>query len=389
MGQELTSIRFSFFQIVKRIKEMVLESTIICVDNSQFMRNGDFHPTRLQAQQDAVNLITHSKTRSNPENNVALMTLSDLAVLVSLTTDTGKILAKLHQVNHANEMKFISGIKIAHLCLKHRQGKNHKTRIIAFVGSPIEADEKEIVKLAKKLKKEKVNIDIVSFGEDEENTDVLNKFITTINGKEGTGSHLVTIPPGPHLSDALVSSPIVQGEDGMGAAASSGFEFGVNPDDDPELALALRVSMEEQRARQQAEGGAEEVAATPATGGGMEDESSEEALLQRALAMSMDTGEAGGAAPKERDLSSMTEEEQIAYAMQMSMADAEKPDETPKAESMDVDEKDDYSEVMNDPAFLQSVLQNLPGVDPQSEAVRNAMGAMKDEKKDEKKEDKK
>ena len=25
---------------------MVLESTIICVDNSQFMRNGDFLPTR-------------------------------------------------------------------------------------------------------------------------------------------------------------------------------------------------------------------------------------------------------------------------------------------------------------------------------------------------------
>jgi 26S proteasome regulatory subunit N10 len=37
-----------------------------------------------------------------------------------------------------------------------RQGKNHKTRIVAFVGSPIEADEKELVKLAKKLKKEKV-----------------------------------------------------------------------------------------------------------------------------------------------------------------------------------------------------------------------------------------
>merc|ERR1711942_392486 len=97
----------------------------------------------------------------------------------------------------------------------------------------------------------------------------------------------------------------------------------------------------------------------------------------------------GQAAPKERDLSSMTEEEQIAYAMQMSMADAEKPEESSIAESMDVDDKEDYSEVMNDPAFLQSVLQNLPGVDPQSEAVRNAMGAMKDEKKDEKKEDKK
>ena len=30
---------------------MVLESTIICVDNSEFMRNGDFLPTRIQAQQ--------------------------------------------------------------------------------------------------------------------------------------------------------------------------------------------------------------------------------------------------------------------------------------------------------------------------------------------------
>jgi len=353
------------------------------------MRNGDFNPTRLQAQQDAVNLITHSKTRSNPESNVALMTLSDLSVLVTLTSDTGKILAKLNQVTPAADMRFISGIKIAHLCLKHRQGKNHKTRIIAFIGSPIEADEKQIIQLAKKLKKEKVNIDIVSFGEDEVNADLLNKFVTTINGKEGTGSHLVTIPPGPHLSDALASSPIVQGEDG-GGGSGAGFEFGVNPDDDPELALALRVSMEEQRARQQAEGGAEETGAPPAAvGGGAEDESSEEALLQRALAMSMDTGEAGAAAPKERDLGSMTEEEQIAYAMQMSMADSEKPEEASKAESMDVDEQEDYSEVMNDPAFLQSVLQNLPGVDPQSEAVRNAMGAMKDEKKDEKKEDKK
>merc|ERR1712098_585076 len=348
----------------------------------------------LQAQQDAVNLLTHSKTRSNPESNVALMTLSDLSVLATLTTDTGKVLAKLNQVQPNDEMKFISGIKIAHLCLKHRQGKNHKTRIVAFVGSPIESDEKDMIKLAKKLKKEKVNIDIVSFGEDEENTDVLNKFITTINGKEGTGSHLVTIPPGPHLSDALVSSPIVQGEDGSGAGITStgggGFEFGVDPNDDPELALALRVSMEEQRARQQAEGGGETEAAVPATPGQVE-ESSEEALLQRALAMSMDTddstaGVVAPGAPKkaarpERDLAAMTEEEQIAYAMQMSMAENDGGDGGSE-EKMEVDDKDqDYSEVMNDPEFLQSVLQNLPGVDPDSEAVRAAMGAMKEEKK--------
>ena len=69
------------------------------------------------------------------------------------------------------------------------------------------------------------------------------------------------------------------------------------------------------------------------------------------------------------------------FQYQMSMADSDTTP-TPKAESMDVDEKDqDYSEVMNDPAFLQSVLQNLPGVDPQSDAVRSALKNEKDAKK--------
>lgn len=79
-------------------------------------------------------------------------------------------------------------------------------RIVAFVGSPIGMDDKELVKLAKRLKKEKVNVDIVSFGEEAENNELLTTFINTLNGKEGGSSHLVTVPPGPHLSDALISS---------------------------------------------------------------------------------------------------------------------------------------------------------------------------------------
>lgn len=34
------------------------------VDNSEYMRNGDFIPTRLQAQQDAVNLVTQVSNAS-------------------------------------------------------------------------------------------------------------------------------------------------------------------------------------------------------------------------------------------------------------------------------------------------------------------------------------
>ena len=60
------------------------------------------------------------------------------------------------------------------------------------------------------MKKEKVSVDVVSFGEVDENAELLKKFVETVNGRDGTGSHLVTIPPGPHLSDALISSAIIQ-----------------------------------------------------------------------------------------------------------------------------------------------------------------------------------
>uniref|UniRef100_A0A224XRH9 26S proteasome non-ATPase regulatory subunit 4 n=1 Tax=Panstrongylus lignarius TaxID=156445 RepID=A0A224XRH9_9HEMI len=370
---------------------MVLESTMICVDNSDYMRNGDFLPTRLQAQQDAVNLVCHSKTRSNPENNVGLLTLANVEVLVTLTTDVGRILSKLHQVSPNGNINLLTGIRIAHLALKHRQGKNHKMRIVAFVGSPVGLDDKELVKLAKRLKKEKVNVDIVSFGEESENTDLLTLFINTLNGKEGGSSHLVTVPPGPHLSDALISSPVIQGEDGMGGAGlgGSGFEFGVDPNEDPELALALRVSMEEQRQRQDALNAAANADAQPPKTTEQSQESGEMAMLERALAMSLD-------APQ-HDFSNMTEEEQIAFAMQMSMQDSQDSSttattsgnkdkgETEKKDggagtAMEVEE--DYTEVMNDPAFLQSVLENLPGVDPQSEAVRQAVDKAHQQDKD-------
>ena len=162
-------------------------------------------------------------------------------------------------------------------------------RIVIFVGSPIEDDEKELVKQAKRLKKEKVSVDVVNFGEEAVNTDKLTAFVNTINGKDGTGSHLVTVPPGPLLSDALVSSPVIVGEDGTGAVpAGAGFEFGVDPNEDPELALALRVSMEEQRARQEEEARrvvTESAAEQPAMA---TDDTNEEALLKQAMEMSLE-----------------------------------------------------------------------------------------------------
>ena len=220
------------------------------LDNSEWMRNGDYVPTRIQAQSDAATFLFNAKTQSNPENSVGLMTMGGKApnVLVTLTTDFGKILSALHHVKIDGSVNLSTGVSIAQLVLKHRQNKNQKQRIIAFVASPVAEDEETLVKLGKKLKKNNVAVDIIAFGQGL-NEPKLEAFINTVNSSDN--SHLVTIPPGPHvLSDILISSPIISGGE-ESSAGGGGFEFGVDPSLDPELALALRISMEEEKARQE------------------------------------------------------------------------------------------------------------------------------------------
>jgi len=350
---------------------MVLESTMICVDDSDFMRNGDFVPTRMAAMQDAVNIVSLQKTRTNPENNVGLLTLASSEVLTTLTTDPAKLMSKMLAIQPQGELKLMSGLRVAHLALKHRQGKNHKMRIVVFVGSPLDGvEEGELIKLAKRLKKEKVNVDIIAFGDElVKNQKILNDFIDTLNGRDGTGSHLIVVPPGPSLTDALVNSPILQTEDGapIGSLGGGGFDFGVDPNDDPELALALRVSMEEQRARQEAEARAQQVENPP------EGPSNEEQMLETALRMSMDgpSSAAGASASEARaapDFSAMSEEEQIAYAMQMSIQDSGVPKDSSATEavkqeaveSMEVDAEGAAAAEAEGKHNLQEILDTLP-----------------------------
>jgi len=239
---------------------MVLEATVVCLDNSDWMRNGDYTPTRLEAQQDAINLICGAKTQSNPENTVGVLSGAGRSpgVLVTLTSDLGKILSSLHEVRIGGTFDFLASMQVAQLVLKHRQNKNQHQRVIVFVGSPLLTDSNQLVRLGKRLKKNNIAVDIVNFGEEAENTEKLEAFISAVNSNDN--SHLVTIPPGPHiLSDILISSPIIAGDEGGsgvggGGGGSSDFGFGgVDPNLEPELALALKVSMEEERARQEEE----------------------------------------------------------------------------------------------------------------------------------------
>lgn len=318
---------------------------MILLDNSEFMRNGDYIPTRLEAQSDAANMIVNQKTQSNPESTVGVIAMSSAGpssgaeLLVSPTDDLGKILTALHGVPLCGEMvrngkdavDIAASVQVATLALKHRRNKNGAQRIVLFVGSPLTcAETRSLVKAGKQLKKNNVFIDVIAMGELGENEPKLKELVDAANGSSANDEgaerncHLVTIPAGVLPSDVLITSPIFRGDAApmgmggdMGGAAGGGgggggggdafAEYGgVDPNMDPELAMALRVSMEEERARQErvsaaaAEANQEEksgddnddAAAAANNAESMEGitdgvENDEDALLQQALAMSM------------------------------------------------------------------------------------------------------
>ena len=273
-------------------------------------------------------------------------------------------------------------------------------RIVLFIGSPVEAESSELVSVGKKLRKCNVAVDVVSFGDVDENAEKLEAFMGAVN--KNNNSNLVTVPPGANLADVLLSTPIFMDEDAGGgsgfaaaaAAASShaamqGFDGGdamMDGGDDPALALALRVSLEEERARQEAAAAASAgdaeagagaapaeaeaktpAAEAPAAGAAAEDVAmmDEDALLQRAFALSMG-GEGGAAGGGEDD-----------PALQAALAMSMQEDQAGGAGGAGA------ADPLADADYVNSVLSSLPGVDPNDPSIQQALQGDAEKKEEE------
>lgn len=414
---------------------MPLEAVMVVIDNSDFTRNGDYTPSRFVAQSDAVQMVCNTKTNANIENSVGLLSTAGdrVEVMLTPTDDIGRMTAELAKVKIGGTSDVLRGIQTAQLALKHRQNKNQKQRIVVFVGSPITASEKELETLGKNLKKNNVSLDLVSFGEVEENNPKLEKLLNAVNSSDT--SHLVAIPVGPGMiSDVLISSPILSDGETMpmgggGGGGGEGFEFGVDANADPELALALRISMEEERARQQAtegggqqppaettpaptEGAATQPAPTPAVAppateplasnadilAAMDDEDMDEELRQALLLSMQESGPpaetppapatteapaptSSSEAPKPPEAEKPTEaSKDVDMADSSAKATEEKPPEAPKTEGVELDNK-----WFQDPDFVSELLGSLPGVDVNDPRIQEALAAVKDDKPEEEK----
>lgn len=445
---------------------------MVLLDNSEYMRNGDYIPSRLEAQQDAANLIVGAKTQSHPESTVGVSAGTEL--LVSPTDDVGKILNALHGLRLHNKTPDVTAsMQVASLALKHRRNKNGAQRIVLFVGSPLtNMESRQLTKAGRALKKNNISIDVVAMGELEGNEEKLRELVDAANGRSAASAdggdsaertcHLVTIPAGVLPSDVLASSPVIHGsgEQPSAFAASAtagapaggmggdfgGFEDfgGVDPNMDPELAMALRVSMEEERARQErvaaaaseeqetkdadmtdaaatSEGKTGSETAASAAGAAMDmGLTEEEALLQQALAMSMNENDPvtsseeeskqintdndkkpsatenssesdskdKGASNVAMETDDVDEDAAMQLALQMSMqVDTPADTSTSKNDATGTD----GTQQLQDPSFVNELLGSLPGVDPSDPAIQNAIRNIgKDEKdKDNEKDSKK
>ena len=131
-------------------------------------------------------------------------------VLVTHTKDLGQILQGLHTTSQciSGQPDIPTSLSVAQLALKHRQNKNLRQRIILFIGSPLTAagaDEKSMVRLAKKLKKNNVAVDVVCFGDEEGrdmNEPVLKAFVDNVISGDNRCINLNLVG----LSDLIIPS---------------------------------------------------------------------------------------------------------------------------------------------------------------------------------------
>lgn len=115
-------------------------------------------------------------------------------------------------------------------------------KIIVFVGSPLSESS---VEYAETLKELGINVDVIAFGaEQESNLAFLKAFIGTVTNAVGE-SHLLTVPHNVRLAEMIRSATEIFGDGSMMA----GDEY-FDPEMDPELAMALKLSLEEEQARQ-------------------------------------------------------------------------------------------------------------------------------------------
>ncbi|ORC86641.1 proteasome regulatory non-ATPase subunit [Trypanosoma theileri] len=319
------------------------EACFLCLDSTEFTRNGDQFPNRFLAMQEAANLLVNAKIQMNAENTVGFLSLGGNACTVfeTLTQDVDRVMASLTKIRiSGKQCHFSKGLQIACLALSHRTNPRAERRIVAFIGTPLTETDEELDILARKLRKDDVSVDVVGIGV-ESNVPRLAAFVEKLS-KRGN-SHFLNVSVSTNLTDSLMSSPIFLGSDAVESAAEGHNEFqgfGIDPSTDPELAMAIRMSLEEEQQRQAAVAAAAAAAAasdanrganatsTPQAEAENLENLSEEEMLARALQMSLEEAQKASRGPEESNPTTHPEEDAFAREVENELKNEQESKDT-------------------------------------------------------------
>lgn len=142
------------------------------------------------------------------------------------------------------------------MALRHRQNPNQRQRIVVFVASPLQtvAITPDLEELIASLKKNSVRVNFVSLGTESlaANQPLLESIVAKL--EEGAssesdvpGSSVLGIPVGESVLEHCRREAALTGQSSSGGEASMLMD---GDDMDPELAMALKLSLEEEQQRQ-------------------------------------------------------------------------------------------------------------------------------------------
>lgn len=390
---------------------MPLEATLFCLDNSGYSRNADYNITRLAAQLETLQFLGSAKIRDNMESLLGVLSMAGprVQVHVSLSREMVQLMNSVRPLRSAGYCDIINSLKVAHLTLKNRQNKSQRQRIVIFIASPILCSSTELVTMGKQLKKNNVHVDVIHFGTEnlvdpeckdtESNCTKVRDFMAAVNNNDE--SRLIVIPTTTNrLSDDVLLSPIgkdvrarvtttappsyasissapVAAPAASTSTSSSGTAMNDNVDPayaaalaeidslmeiDPELAMAMRLSLDEYFPT----GGSTSSAAatattastsTPATTApvtaevpvatDMMDDYDEDAELAAAIALSMMIDQPGDDEEEQQDQATENTEDKNKNQDNENAKDKEQKDKDDKKKKDGQDEDEDADDFMN------------------------------------------
>lgn len=146
-------------------------------------------------------------------------------------------------------------LQISILALKNRPNPRTRQRILLFIGSKIAETVDAMGIIGRKLSKNNVALTIFAFGESSpEQKNKIDALFRSVNNEDN--SQLYWLERGRNLADALVSSALFRDSNDKPLNPTE-----VDADMDPELAMAIKMSLEENQ-RREAEEAAKAAAAS-------------------------------------------------------------------------------------------------------------------------------